>query len=256
MLHDSEPQTGPPLIPGAGGVRPVEPFEHPRQMMARDAGTVVRDGEQRATGGGTRGHDDATARWCVAQGVVEQVREDLPQGIRIGGEPGPVAWWRDGDGEVDPAVPSPVSKRHPGFAGDAGDIHRLEDGLPAARLDAREVEEIVHEALHAARVAEDGLSKPRALRTRSPRRRVERDDSPPRVRRQDAVRHRLDEGGRLLALAPQLGKPLIELLMHGAQREDVLRYVGGARLREARRLARGDGPRGAGQLDERPRDLS
>ena len=36
----------------------------------------------------------------------------------------------------------------------------------------------------------------------------------------------------------------------------VLRYVGGARLREARRLARGDGPRSAGQLDERPGDLS
>src|SRR5206468_9047555 len=28
MLHDSEPQTGTPLIPGAGGVRAVEPLEH------------------------------------------------------------------------------------------------------------------------------------------------------------------------------------------------------------------------------------
>ena len=34
MLHDSEPQTGTPLIPGAGGVRAVEPFEHSRQMLA------------------------------------------------------------------------------------------------------------------------------------------------------------------------------------------------------------------------------
>src|SRR5207249_704151 len=162
MLHDSEPQTGTPLIPGAGGVRPVEPFEHPRQMLARDAGTVVRDGEQRATGGGTRGHDDATARWCVAQGVVEQVREDLPQGIRIGGEPGPIARWRDGDGEGDAAVTSTIGKRRPGLAGNGREVYGLGGGLPAARLDAREVEEIVHEALHAARVAEDGLSKPLA----------------------------------------------------------------------------------------------
>src|SRR5207302_2693279 len=167
MLHDSEPQTGPPLIPGAGGVRAVEPLEHPRQMLPRDARAVVRDGDERATGDGSRGHDDATARWCVAQGVVEQVREDLPQGIRIGGEPGPITRWRDRNGKVGPAVPSPVSKWSPGFAGNGRGVYGLGGRLPAARLDAREVEEIVHEPLHAARVAEDGLSKLLALCSRA-----------------------------------------------------------------------------------------
>ena len=44
--------------------------------------------------------------------------------------------------------------------------------------------------------------------------------------------------------------------MHGAQREDVLRHLGHARLRQRGRLSGGDGPRGAGQLEQRPRHLA
>src|SRR5205807_3414046 len=90
----------------------------------------------------------------------------------------------------------------------------------------------------------------------APRRGIEGDDPPARVRREHAVRHRLNERGRLRALAAQLRKPLVQLLMHGAQRQDVLGDLGGARLREAGWFARGDGPGGAGQLEERPRYLS
>ena len=72
VLHDREPQTGAPLIAAAGGVRPVEPLEHPRQMLARDAGAVVRDGEERATGDGSRGHGDATARIVLVSGARDE----------------------------------------------------------------------------------------------------------------------------------------------------------------------------------------
>src|SRR2546425_13362480 len=60
---------------------------------------------------------------------------------------------------------------------------------------------------------------------------------------------------RSLALAPQLGESLVELVVHRAQREDVLGHLRDGRLRKRRRLSGGDGPRGVRQLDERPRYL-
>src|SRR6266480_3736770 len=40
VLDDLESQPGTALIAGARGVGPVEPLEHPRQMLARDARPV------------------------------------------------------------------------------------------------------------------------------------------------------------------------------------------------------------------------
>src|SRR2546426_11169852 len=48
-----------------------------------------------------RSDDDAAfpPRWRVAQGIVEEVRENLPEGIGVGGEGGPGR--RDVDGKGD-----------------------------------------------------------------------------------------------------------------------------------------------------------
>src|SRR5205814_9555904 len=127
---------------------------------------VVRNREERAPFGGPGGDDDATARRRVAQRVVEQVCENLAQGVGVGGERGPIARRRDGDGEVDAALASTIGERRPGLAREGRDVYRLGGGVPAARLDAREVEEVGHEALQAACGARDGLRKRLALRSR------------------------------------------------------------------------------------------
>ncbi len=59
-------------------------------------------------------------------------------------------------GELNPPLARPVGERGPRFAGEPSHVHQLRMRLPAARLDARQVQEIVHEAMHPARIAQYG----------------------------------------------------------------------------------------------------
>ena len=110
--------------------------------------------------------------------------------------------------EQRPVVEREIDRLH--FPSGENRVHQLSRGLVVKQL------------------AQGRQAVGRAVAEQAPRRGIQRDDCPPRVRRQDAVRHRFDERRRLLALAPQLGEPLVELLMHGAQREDVLGDLGRA----------------------------
>src|SRR5438034_8396196 len=133
MLDDSEAEAGASLIARAGRVRPIEPLEHPRQVLARDPRPVVGHGHERAAWRGAGVDDDAAfpPRWRVAQGIVEEVRENLPEGIGVGGEGGPGR--RDVDGKGDLAVPGPIRERRPRLRRDGRHGRGPGGGLPAAR---------------------------------------------------------------------------------------------------------------------------
>ena len=53
---------------------------------------------------------------------------------------------------------------------------------------------------------------------------------------------------RLLPLTPQLSEALVELLVHRAEREDVVRDLGDARVGKFGRLARRDRPSSGAEL--------
>ena len=90
----------------------------------------------------------------------------------------------------------------------------------------------------------------------APGRPVEGDDRTAGVRRHHAVRHGLDQRPGLLALAHQVGEALVELLVHGTERDDVLGNLGDGRVGERRRPAVGDRAGSAAELHERLGDLA
>src|SRR5260370_20334558 len=90
VLHDGKAQSRAALLPRAARVNAIEPLENARQMVGGDAAAGVGDtDEDTATifpGEGALGNDaNAALRLGVAQRVIKQVREDLPQRVRIDG---------------------------------------------------------------------------------------------------------------------------------------------------------------------------
>ena len=66
---------------GAGGVGAIESLEEMRQMVRRDAGTIVGDGERDVIIFVAARDDDAILR--VFDGVGEEVGDDLPESLRV-----------------------------------------------------------------------------------------------------------------------------------------------------------------------------
>jgi hypothetical protein len=89
----------------------------------------------------------------MAERVVHQVGQDLPDGVEVGRDRGGVG--RHVQGELDVAAVGPPGERRPALARHRRDVHLAQRGVPVPGLDAREIQQVVDQALHAAGVAQD-----------------------------------------------------------------------------------------------------
>src|SRR5207247_9793367 len=101
------------------------------------------------------GDAEAAAARRVPQRVVEEVREDLPEGLGI--DHHVRGFGRNGGLERHACAGRPIGEWGKGVLGGDGDVDYRGVRLPPARLDARQIEQVVHQALHAPGVVEDGL---------------------------------------------------------------------------------------------------
>src|SRR5665647_872933 len=81
---DGEADAGAGAVAVAGGVAAVEAFEDVGQLGGQDAFAGVGDGDGDFVEFGAGGDGDASARWCVAERVGEQVGEYLSDAVAIG----------------------------------------------------------------------------------------------------------------------------------------------------------------------------
>src|SRR5690348_13362588 len=79
VLDDGQAESGASLVAGTRGVGAIKPLEDAREVFGPDAGPRVPDFEHHALPGGRGPHRDGAAARSVAQGVVVQVRKDLPE---------------------------------------------------------------------------------------------------------------------------------------------------------------------------------
>ena len=153
---------------------------------------------------------------------------------------------------ADHEQPAPVRERA------AGDEQRAPAALELMRLGLEAGEHGRHQVarrLLVEQLGERGKRIVRPVPQEAPGRAVEGDDGAAGVRRDHPVCHGLDQGRGLFALAHQVGEPLVELLVHVAERDDVLRHLGDARVGKRRPPAVGDRAGGAAKLHERLGDL-
>ena len=91
-LADGEPQAGPPVLPGDGGVQLAERAEQPLHRLRRDADPGVQDGEVHVVAPHiprTAGHgDDDLAPFGELDGVREEVHQDLTDPRAVADERG------------------------------------------------------------------------------------------------------------------------------------------------------------------------
>src|SRR5258706_4291850 len=83
MLHDRQAEAGPALLAGAAGVDAIESLENAAEVLGRDPRAGVADAYESIRAGGLRDDADLAASGRMSQGIVVQVREDLPQRFGI-----------------------------------------------------------------------------------------------------------------------------------------------------------------------------
>src|SRR5436309_1459862 len=138
-----------------------------------------------------------------------------------------VRTWRNASGSAVTWWTSPAPARQ----GAAGDQQRATDALQLLRLRFVPTEHGRHQVagrLLVEQLGERGKRIIGSVAQEAPRRAVEGDDRAAGVGRHDAVGHGLDQRRGLLALADQVGEALVELRVHGAERDDVLGDLGDA----------------------------
>src|SRR5712664_4453849 len=149
MLHDGETDPRAPFLARAAGVHAIEALEDAGQVIGADTGAGVADSHDSVMSYALREDTDATAGWRVPQRVVEQVGEDLTQRLGIAVH-GPRVGF-----ELDVPAGRTLGKRTPGFAGGGVDRDPARLRLPSAGLDARQVQQIIDQALHPAGIVDD-----------------------------------------------------------------------------------------------------
>src|SRR5207244_4647987 len=144
------------FLAGTPGVYAVEALEDAGQVIRRDARTGVADSYDSGTARSLRADADPATWGRVPQRVVEQVGEDLPQcfGIGIDGRRVGCALERD------VAARGALGERTPRFSRGRLYIDPSRFRLPASGFDAREVEQVIDQALHAPRVLHNRLGEP------------------------------------------------------------------------------------------------
>ena len=88
---DCQADTGPTVFAVARRVRPVEALEYVWQVLGGDSVAVVGHRDRDIAVVGTGGDIDPPAGGSVAQRIVEQVAQDLPEPVRIRPQRGQIA---------------------------------------------------------------------------------------------------------------------------------------------------------------------
>ena len=160
MADDREPESRSSLIARAAGVHPIEPLEDARYVLGRDADPRIAH-VQPDPGVAEARPKSHGAVVRIAHGVLHQVAHHLAKRCRIGVHDGG-AGWHVGD----EAQPLRVGGRAHGrehVLHACRHVHVADIRAPAAALDARKIEQVVHDALHAPRIVPNGLHEPATL---------------------------------------------------------------------------------------------
>src|SRR6266516_5740087 len=153
VLHDREAEPGPALGARSSRIGAVEALEDAGKVLGRDTGSGVLDRQQRGTTLALGRDRDPAARGRVAQRIVEQIGEDLAGGVGVGSDG--LRRGADVEGELDPVRLRATGEGRPCLAGDGTDVDPLRCRAPASGLDARQVEQLFHQPLHAVRIVEN-----------------------------------------------------------------------------------------------------
>ena len=145
---DREPQPGSAARAAARPLHAVEAVEHPRQLLATDAGTVVGDRDR------DRGLRGPPARVIVppvggvGHRVAHEVQQRLHELVGLAGDPQVRPRF---DAYRPPPEPAAARRR---LLEQGRDVERLVDAR-RRRLEAREREQVVHETAHARHLVGD-----------------------------------------------------------------------------------------------------
>lgn len=153
-LHDGEAQAGRAGGTGARRIAAGEPFEDAREQVLRDALAVVLDVHAQPRAAPLHARGDGRTGRCVGAGVGEQVDEDLLQTCRVGGHEGGLL------GEFE--APYVVGSGGAGVADgvdDEGDEVGLRELERAARVEAGEQQQVLHEEGHPAGLGLDAAQR-------------------------------------------------------------------------------------------------
>ena len=139
--HDGEAQPGAASLAGAGSVGAVEGFEDAFEFRFRHAGALIADGQDDLFSMRLSADPDRTRLAGVAQGIAHQIRHRPGQQFRL--RPG-----RQGFGNLDfhPAIRPGFAGGH--FAGEGGQIHRLEHRLAGLEAGFGISQQFIHQTGH------------------------------------------------------------------------------------------------------------
>src|SRR5579864_3255778 len=84
MFGDGEAETGASRFAGAGFVDTVEALEQARQVFGGNAGAEIADVELDAAFYRPRAQQDSLSRACVLHRVLDQIGENLVDGLAVG----------------------------------------------------------------------------------------------------------------------------------------------------------------------------
>ena len=84
VFGDGEAEASPSGLAGASLVDAIKAFKETGQMLGRNAGAEILDVELDSPSGGPCAQDDASAGAAVFHRVVDEVGEDLVNGLAVG----------------------------------------------------------------------------------------------------------------------------------------------------------------------------
>ena len=139
--HDGEAQSSAAGLAGARTVGAVERFENAFQLRFRDPGALIADGQDDLFSMRLSADPDRTRLAGVAQGIAHQIRHRPGQQFRL--RPG-----RQGFGNLDfhPVIRPGFAGGH--FAGEGGQIHRLEHRLAGLESGFGISQQFIHQTGH------------------------------------------------------------------------------------------------------------
>jgi hypothetical protein len=132
----------------AGGIGPVEPLEDVGERLGGDAAAGVGDVDGDAVRGGVAAEGDRPARGGVAQGVVEEVGQHLPQAGGVAGDHRQIG--REPVAQVDGGVLGLDLAGSQGSTHELGGVEKRRLEIEPPLLGARDQREVVHQPPEAA----------------------------------------------------------------------------------------------------------
>ena len=150
--RDGQTEAGPAGL-AAGGVAAIEPLEHARQLLRRNADSRVGDDHTRAAVVGRDVERHAPARGSELHGVVEHDHEELAD---QGGVAGDARFLEPADRDGDALLLRERAHRFHGFRGDVVEIHLFPRDSTLARIGPRQREQVTDDLAEARGLPLDG----------------------------------------------------------------------------------------------------